>query len=95
MIFVHGCFWHRHPGCRYATVPATRQDFWQAKFRQNVERDRRNLVQLGNQGWRVAVVWECALRPAYAESTIGNVTEWLMNDDTAFETDVVAPGTDR
>jgi DNA mismatch endonuclease (patch repair protein) len=60
-IFVHGCFWHRHPGCRNATSPSTRPDFWQAKFEGTVERDRRAGETLHELGWRVLTVWECEL----------------------------------
>ena len=62
VIFVHGCYWHRHEGCRYATTPATRREFWLAKFAANVERDRRDQAALRARGWRVFVVWECVLR---------------------------------
>ena len=62
VVFVHGCYWHRHQGCRYATTPSTRPEFWQAKFQGNVERDRRNQRELMKAGWRVFIVWECALR---------------------------------
>lgn len=62
VVFVHGCFWHRHPGCRYATTPRNRAEFWERKFEQNVERDRRQQEQLIAMGWRVMVVWECELR---------------------------------
>ena len=61
-IFVHGCFWHRHPGCRYATTPATRKEFWQSKFDQNVARDTRNKETLLAAGWRVIELWECGIR---------------------------------
>jgi DNA mismatch endonuclease (patch repair protein) len=61
-VMVHGCFWHRHPGCRFATVPATRPEFWQEKFRANVERDARNVAALRKLGWRVRVAWECDIR---------------------------------
>lgn len=61
VVFVHGCFWHRHPGCRYATTPKTREEFWTRKFEQNVERDRRQQQQLREMGWSVMVVWECEL----------------------------------
>ena len=59
VIFVHGCFWHRHPGCSKATTPKTRVDFWAEKFARNVERDKRNVQRLEEQGWRTIVVWEC------------------------------------
>ena len=62
VVFVHGCFWHRHAGCRYTTTPRTRQEFWQSKFAANVERDSRNRTDLQQLGWRVIVVWECELR---------------------------------
>ncbi|WP_090734422.1 very short patch repair endonuclease [Azotobacter beijerinckii] len=62
VIFVHGCFWHRHPGCRYASTPKTRQDYWLPKFAANVERDARKSSQLKELGWRVLVVWECETR---------------------------------
>lgn len=62
VIFVHGCFWHRHPGCRYASTPKTRQDYWLPKFAANVERDARKTSQLEELGWRVLVVWECETR---------------------------------
>lgn len=60
-IFVHGCFWHRHPGCRNATMPSTRPEFWAAKFEANVERDARNSAALEEVGWTVLTVWECEL----------------------------------
>jgi DNA mismatch endonuclease (patch repair protein) len=59
VIFVHGCFWHRHPGCRFAYNPKTRTAFWQKKFDENVARDRRTCRELRKSGWRVMVVWEC------------------------------------
>lgn len=61
-IFVHGCFWHRHLWCRYASIPKTRQDYWLPKFAANVERDARKSSQLKELGWRVLVVWECETR---------------------------------
>ncbi|HIG28349.1 MAG TPA: DNA mismatch endonuclease Vsr [Verrucomicrobiales bacterium] len=62
VVFVHGCFWHRHKGCKYASNPGTRVEFWQKKFRDNVTRDKRNLKDLKKDGWKVIVVWECELR---------------------------------
>lgn len=62
IIFVHGCFWHRHKGCKQATTPKTHTEFWQAKFAKNVIRDKRNLDQLKTLGWNVIVVWECELK---------------------------------
>tara|TARA_B100000035_G_scaffold181604_1_gene154995 strand:+ start:2680 stop:3126 length:447 start_codon:yes stop_codon:yes gene_type:complete len=62
VVFVHGCFWHRHEGCKYTTTPKTRVEFWSDKFRKNVERDARQQQQLREMGWTVIVVWECELR---------------------------------
>ncbi|RYE69191.1 MAG: DNA mismatch endonuclease Vsr [Oxalobacteraceae bacterium] len=71
-IFVQGCFWHRHHGCKYATNPRSRADFWQAKFEQNIKRDIRNRNDLLQQGWRVFELWECGIRKPEAEIT------WLL-----------------
>ena len=62
IVEVRGCFWHRHPGCARATTPVNNADFWAAKFRRNVERDRTNELMLKELGWRVIVVWECELK---------------------------------
>ncbi len=64
VIFVNGCFWHRHSGCRYATTPSTNQRFWETKFAANVSRDERNVRSLLDGGWTVIVIWECLLRRA-------------------------------
>lgn len=61
VIFVHGCFWHRH-GCKQATTPSTRKQYWEEKFKGNIERDERNIQSLKDLGWRVMVVWECELK---------------------------------
>lgn len=63
-LFVHGCFWHRHVGCKYAYTPKSRVEFWQQKFDQNVKRDQAKHKQLEDLGWRVQVLWECELRQA-------------------------------
>lgn len=62
VIFVHGCFWHRHKGCRYATSPKTRVDFWEGKFTANVARDKRTERELKKLGWSVLTVWQCQLK---------------------------------
>ena len=61
-IFVHGCFWHRHPGCRSATTPKSHEDYWRPKFEANIERDRRKIAELEALGWRAEVIWECETR---------------------------------
>ena len=59
VIFVHGCFWHRHKDCKYATTPKTREEFWNNKFRSNVERDLEIQEKIKNLNWRSVVIWEC------------------------------------
>lgn len=61
VIFVHGCFWHRHPGCKLATTPKSNSDFWQEKFQRNVERDKQHVASLRSAGWKVGTIWECEL----------------------------------
>lgn len=61
-LFVHGCFWHRHPGCAAARMPKSRQDFWRPKLSGNVERDARKCAELEAMGWSVMIVWECETR---------------------------------
>ena len=60
-IFIHGCFWHRHKGCKEAAMPASNSSYWRAKFERNTRRDRRVKRELRCMGWRVFVVWECQL----------------------------------
>lgn len=62
VLFVHGCFWHRHVGCKYATTPSSREDFWANKLSENVARDSYQVAALHGLGWRVIVLWECELR---------------------------------
>jgi DNA mismatch endonuclease, patch repair protein len=61
-VFVHGCFWHRHKGCRFAYTPKTRTAFWKAKFESNVARDKRAIRMLKHLGWNIATVWECQVK---------------------------------
>ena len=59
VIFVHGCFWHRHENCKYASIPKTRQEFWNKKFKTNIERDLEIQDKIKNLDWRSVVIWEC------------------------------------
>lgn len=65
VIFIHGCFWHRHKDCKNATTPKTRADFWQAKFERNVENDRLHKSQLEGLGWNVITIWECEINERF------------------------------
>lgn len=79
VVFVHGCFWHRHQGCRFTTTPATRPEFWATKFEGNVERDWRTLSALHAAGWRTAIVWECAIKAEGGAAIAEHVSAWLRN----------------
>ncbi|TVR50592.1 MAG: DNA mismatch endonuclease Vsr [Rhodobacteraceae bacterium] len=86
IIFVHGCFWHRHEGCRLATTPATRPEFWADKFAANVTRDRFVQECLLAEGWRVATIWECALRkPQMVDAAAEFVSDWLFSGGNRLE----------
>lgn len=76
VIFVHGCFWHQHEGCKYATVPDTRTEFWVEKFRKNIENDRLNQERLVAMGWKVLVIWECEVNHKF-EETMKRILEEL------------------
>lgn len=85
-IFVHGCFWHRHADCRYATTPSTRPEFWEAKFDANLRRDIHVRTSLLASGWRVATVWECVLRkPETIAATVEHLSAWLFSDGEEIE----------
>jgi DNA mismatch endonuclease, patch repair protein len=74
-LFVHGCFWHRHPGCPRASTPAVKQDYWLPKFARTTERDKKNQEELRRRGWNVIVVWECELKniPALKDRLISEI----------------------
>ena len=78
VVFVHGCFWHRHPGCRRTTTPKTRRDFWLTKFADNVARDASAVRALEALGWRVVVVWECRTR---ASADLAEALEPLLGSE--------------
>ena len=62
VIFVHGCFWHRHQNCKYASTPKTRQEFWNKKFNENINRDKINQENLSSKGWKIIIIWECEIK---------------------------------
>ena len=69
-IFVNGCFWHGHEGCRYYTIPKTNTDFWVSKVRRNKERDLKVQRELAAMGWHSITIWECELKPSKREQTL-------------------------
>jgi DNA mismatch endonuclease, patch repair protein len=78
VIFVNGCFWHRHQGCKYAYTPKSRQQFWEIKFQKNVERHEKVMNELINLGWKVIVIWECEI--SNIENIISEID--IINSDT-------------
>ena len=72
VIFVHGCFWHRHKGCKYAYIPKSRVNFWKDKFAETVRRDKQHLKQLKENGWKVFILWECETKDMYRLKKIIN-----------------------
>lgn len=80
VVFVNGCFWHRHEGCRYCTTPKTRAEFWDKKFSDTIERDRVKRKQLEQAGWRVFIVWECELRQD-AAGTVARLIEQIKQKE--------------
>ncbi len=85
-IFVQGCFWHFHQGCRYAKMPATRPEFWKAKLEANVERDSRAVEKLQKLGWRVLCVWECSMRDAEVAAGLqAAMNTWIKGSEPLGE----------
>lgn len=70
LIFVNGCYWHRHKGCKFAYNPKSNIEFWEKKFKGNVERDKKNFKTLSKLGWKVLIVWECEVKN-------NTFTEWI------------------
>ena len=83
-IFVHGCFWHGHSGCRRSCLPTTRHDFWKKKRKANLERDGRAISELTHSGWRVAVLWQCVLeKPSVLSDTMRQLEHWLTSEEAS------------
>ncbi len=70
VVFVNGCFWHAHQGCKWFVPPKSNSEFWQKKFDYNVERDKRNYEKLAESGWEIIIVWECEIRHGNAEERL-------------------------
>lgn len=83
-LFVHGCFWHRHDSCRLAYTPCANSQKWGEKFKANVERDRRQFSQLQQAGWRVFVIWECALRVNDLSDLLVSVATELRAGESSY-----------
>ena len=77
VIFVNGCFWHGHEGCRYFVWPQNNEEFWENKISGNIQRDRRNRQVLTGQGWNVIVIWECELKKSKVNETLSKLVQEL------------------
>ena len=94
VIFIHGCFWHNHEGCKYASMPKSQPEYWQNKFRRNKENHRKSCLKLKNDGWRVLTVWECAIKHS-KDFTIDELLDyiecWLISGAASCEISGAAP----
>lgn len=78
VIFVNGCFWHGHTGCRYFVWPKSNVDFWRSKIDGNIERDSTNYTRLTDMGWRILVIWECELKKSCINETLQNAVAFIQ-----------------
>ena len=78
-IFVNGCFWHKHEGCKYFVWPKNNAEFWKKKIEFNVERDAHNYEDLAQLGWKVLIVWECELKKNVAKRTLNRIVQSLQS----------------
>lgn len=86
VVFINGCFWHRHEGCRFSSTPSTRPEFWRAKFEATIARDAAVRKKLLEDRWRVATVWECTLTSRIQiGETADALCKWLVTDTSEFE----------
>lgn len=79
-IFINGCFWHGHVGCKYSTIPETNKEFWNNKISGNIERDKITYSKLESLGWKVIVIWQCQLKAKNREQTLNNLITVLQNE---------------
>lgn len=84
VIFINGCFWHRHPNCKYSTLPKSNSTLWNKKFRANVSRDKKNIQRLIEKGWRVIVIWECGLKLAGKKEKLDWLPSTITNGTDSF-----------
>lgn len=82
VVFVNGCFWHAHKDCKWFVPPKSNSDFWNKKFKYNIERDSKNYKLLEEKGWRVVVIWECEIRHGDALSVLENLSSKLKEERT-------------
>ena len=85
IIFVNGCFWHKHEGCKYFDWPKSNEDFWRTKINSNVQRDAKIEKQLVDSGWKVLVVWECELKNSFFFQRMDSLVEEIIGGNTNSE----------
>ena len=81
VVFINGCFWHRHEGCRYATVPKTRVEYWNEKFQRNIKNDLLHKQELESMGWKVITVWECQLKKSNFITTMETLEKMIKSQE--------------
>jgi len=81
VIFVNGCFWHKHENCRYFVWPKSNKGYWQRKINSNIERDKQNYSFLKNLGWNIIIIWECKLRKNKRERTLLSLIEKIISNE--------------
>lgn len=86
-IFVNGCFWHGHRGCRYATRPQSNAEFWQTKIQNNIRRDELSVQALDTMGWRIITVWKCELKKDRREETLRALAEQIRCNGAAYDSE--------
>lgn len=79
IIFIHGCFWHGHEGCKYFVIPKTRTEWWSDKINKNKEKDMDSIKKLENQGWRIFVIWECSLKSNKREEVLNDLYSKIIH----------------
>ena len=84
IIFVHGCFWHGHPGCKRANIPKSREEYWIPKLSRNIDNDKKHCSELISMGWKVIVIWECELKKKTFHDTMNRVIHQLLEESNAY-----------
>jgi len=79
VIFIHGCFWHGHEGCKYYVIPKTRTQWWLNKINRNKEKDKESTETLQKEGWNIITIWECELKKEKRENTLQKLIQKLLN----------------
>lgn len=80
VVFVNGCFWHAHEGCRWFVPPKTNKEFWEGKFQYNKSRDEKNYLKLQTMGWKVVVIWECEIRHGDPRIALNNLIKQITEN---------------